>query len=102
MTHTSGPWSIIFIEDWTANHCEPSSICHVGDYVIGTNYSSYDFHGTDEDDARLISAAPDLLAAAQLYYATYCSTQKNPTPMQEADCMRVMRAAIAKAIGDAS
>lgn len=66
--HTQGPWSMIYTGDWTRGdvNYRLSSICHVGDYTIHTDYSSYDFHGSDEDDARLIAAAPDMLAALRL------------------------------------
>ena len=63
MNHTPGPW--IFAPD-------PSGIATVawcGSYRIGPDtghgdphMAHYDEHGLDEADARLIAAAPDMLA----------------------------------------
>ncbi len=50
-------------------------------------------------NAHLIAAAPDLLAALKLYEATYVTTQRHPTPGQEAICMNAVSTAIAKAEG---
>lgn len=61
---TPGPWAVMNHDDWrNAGPHQPSSICHVGDYTIVTDSPSYEFHGTDETDARLIAAAPTMLKA---------------------------------------
>jgi hypothetical protein len=49
-----------------------------------------------EANARLIAAAPDMLAALQLYDATYASTQTHPTASQEAAVINAVRSVLAK------
>lgn len=50
-------------------------------------------------NARLIATAPELLQALKLYLSTYADTQTHPTVTQEAECINVVRAAVAKAEG---
>lgn len=60
--HTPGPWDFELIEE----HSVRPTVASVGDYRFvrsGLGARGYDLHGQDEDDARLISAAPDLLEA---------------------------------------
>jgi hypothetical protein len=66
--HTPGPWSFMDTSSWSLEQRSngPSSVCHVGDFTIVTDDPSYEFHGTDEADARLIAAAPELLATCKL------------------------------------
>jgi hypothetical protein len=63
--HTPGPWALMDTSSWSIEQRRngPSSVCHVGDFTIVTEGPSYEFHGTDEADARLIAAAPDMLQA---------------------------------------
>ena len=89
-------------EEWSkAGGLQPSSICHVGDYTIVTDGPSYDFHGTDDADANLIAAAPDLLAAllhAQEASAWYGADKFEIGGQLLGD---VLRSAITKATGAA-
>jgi hypothetical protein len=63
--HTPGPWSLMDTSSWSLEQRRngPSSVCHVGDFTIVTDGPSYEFHGTDEADARLVAAAPAMLEA---------------------------------------
>ena len=93
--HTPGPWESIRHEKWRdwEPQKQPSSVCHVGDYTIITSGPSYEFHGTDEADARLIAAAPDLLGALKTMINAVGN--KPVTSVDEAE--RLAIAAIAKA-----
>jgi hypothetical protein len=60
-------------------------------------------HGSSSDDANalLIAAAPDLLKACQSVMKTYAKfIAENPTVVDESPCVGMCRAAIAKATGD--
>lgn len=65
MTHTPGPWQAMHHDTWRnlPSTEQPSTIAHCGDYAIATFNPSYEFHGADVDDANLIAAAPEMLAA---------------------------------------
>lgn len=60
-THSPGPWKVVKIED----SGDDWSVAATGNLVIETNHIKSDELGTEEADARLIAAAPDLLAALQ-------------------------------------
>lgn len=72
-----------------------------GDYVVAVAWPGPT--GTDKDaqaNARLIAAAPDLLAALHAFNDAYSFISENaPAPLQHA--VRKARAAIARAKGDA-
>lgn len=64
---TERPWFAIHIDEWERQGGNrPSTVLHVGDYVIVTSGPSYEFHGTDKSDAELIvtavNAYPTLIA----------------------------------------
>lgn len=72
--HTAGPWSVTEDGEICAGPVEGSGIC------IGTLYAAEDYPCLDPEDeakcdeeykanAKLIAAAPDLLAALQSLYA---------------------------------
>lgn len=90
---TKGPWQIgrKLTHTWV--------ITGYGIDICSTKINRYTDNSIREANARLIAAAPDMLAALQLYDATYASTQTHPTVVQEAACIATIRAAIAKAIG---
>lgn len=63
--HTPGPWATEYVGDDGFASDRPT-VAIVGDYRIvrdGHSVRGYDGHAADEADARLIAAAPDLLAA---------------------------------------
>jgi hypothetical protein len=62
MSYTPGPWDFEPVEEQSVR----PTVSNVGDYRVvkaGRGSRGYDLHGDDESDARLISAAPDLLEA---------------------------------------
>ena len=82
-THTPGPWIVI-------RHATPEYAPQFGVYSEnGHSRNLATVHGSI-DDARLIEASPDLLAALQAMLA-------NPN---DPSCWAKGRAAIAKATGD--
>ena len=55
---TERPWFAIHIDEWERQGGNrPSTVLHVGDYVVVTSGPSYEFHGTDKSDAELIVTA---------------------------------------------
>lgn len=88
-THTPGPWSI---EKCKCGHpaCKQ--------YTISTQGSV----GFDEADARLISAAPDLLEALQALSALPEYDGTGTTSKQRLAVKDRVREAIAKATGEAA
>ena len=103
--HTPGPWtaSAPDHESMPANRCGGSDIAiHApsGGYGIATPgvmtlATVYD----SEANARLIAAAPDLLAAAELAVAW---AEQVPAPYRDWPHIASARAAIAKATGGAA
>ena len=110
--HTPGPWMYAR---------EPSGIATVAwceDYAIGPDtgrgnpsQANYDDHGDAESDARLIAAAPELLALAKQYAGEcgMCGGTGRETvfapdgyPSHSVDCEDCagIRAVIAKATGE--
>jgi len=91
--HTPGPWRV----SW---HARPNHLPILADVPNLTEIAvcpAYD--ATDEANARLIAAAPDLLAALQAFYKWWGSIDcicLNPEPIPNA-LGEQMEAAIAKA-----
>ena len=81
--HTPGPWTIAMGPHRIEVHTTPAR--------------AYAFSRSDEANARLIAAAPDLLAALE----ELCEDKYLADPIN-ADRMRSARAAIAKAKGGAA
>ncbi len=79
--HTPRPWKID--EQYVRGRKDSDVICQWGNY-------------TDEVDARLIAAAPDMLEALQRIMAAYETSHSAKT---RADAWTQVRAAIAKAEG---
>ena len=72
--HTPGPWIYAPSRDDTGELARVTVVAHCCGYVIGLptsipggNYRDGDPSGDDEADARLIAAAPELLALAHQY-----------------------------------
>lgn len=88
--HTPGPWVVIFPH---INTCDCASICEVydGDRLDGCD--------SNEANARLIAAAPDLLTALEQVLPLVAQYVKLTT--KGAPSYIVARAAIAKATGGA-
>jgi len=69
-THTPGPW--VYEQDSRPNRPHIATVAWVGEFCVGIptpgfpggNYRDAEY-GTTEADARLIAAAPDLLAALE-------------------------------------
>ena len=89
--HTPGPWKATISDSdehgFKAWKIEP----HIAQ-IFYVNVAG-------EANARLIAAAPRLLAACELYIATYDETRHNPTVEEEAACINAMRAAVAEVKG---
>jgi hypothetical protein len=101
--HTPGPWAIFQDETDDANEIEISSLSRFNSSVIPICAISIGYDGPVEIEqqanARLISAAPELLEAAKvaLAYLDVCLgapswTGESPYPL--------LRAAISKALGE--
>ena len=99
--HTPGPW--VTEQDRDPPHRpEIATVAWVADWCVGIptpgypggNYRDADY-GTNEADARLIAAAPDLLAALQRALNVLDATGAQ-------DDANAARAAIAKALGTAA
>lgn len=84
MSHTPGPWTCCSEED--TDYFLVENGCHCG-FVVRTHH---------EDDARLISAAPDLLAVVEelIESASYWSEYDVPVGIVDR-----MKAAVQKARG---
>jgi hypothetical protein len=108
-THTPGPWEVDGNKAlgaygvWTSYATHPghngagypSQVCS----VYSGNKSDFD-RQTRDANARLIAAAPDLLAACQLVLRrwTFDSHQQHTHSWHDMqDCAEIIRAAIAKA-----
>lgn len=97
--HTPGPWVCLHQPDRTA---ELATVSWVGDWCVGVmtpgfpggNYRDLDW-GSPAADARLIAAAPDLLAACSAYMADRAEAGCTA----DSKAVKDMRAAIAKAEG---
>lgn len=85
--HTPGPWKTHLTDDTLVVDGNGLVIAHMGGLYLGDDSPM-------EANARLIAAAPDLLAALEVIAADSRWTSGEPTLMQA-------RAAIAKAKGEA-
>lgn len=103
--HTEAPWAYAKCDSDTGI----ATVCIVGDFVVGPDHgspgmASYDNHGTDEADARLIAAAPELLAAleeARDGLRWYQDRNPGQTDSSDDEAMARIAAAIARATGEA-
>ena len=111
--HTPGPWVYGLRFDSENQRAKITTVAHCGDYVIGLasaypggDYRQGDPCGAEEADAKLIAAAPDLLAAAEAIkidsdevvdYGVGCTSMLVPI-----DTYKKLMDAIAKATGGAS
>lgn len=97
--HTPGPWD--FTQDGSTAK-KLATVCVTGDgWIVGVPFSretdvNYEQHGTSKADARLIAAAPELLAALQTIERGYGVT------FQDAAVRNLVTDAIAKATGSAA
>jgi hypothetical protein len=100
-THTPGPWHVVRDDGgescWLIRYADPDGLAsHVARLYPGALCPE---HGTVEANARLIAAAPDLLAALDAWYTWYVEQPafqdgEDPMPMQT---FCAARAALAKA-----
>ena len=92
MSHTPGPWHYQGVHVWAGDDESAGAITQGGcGCCNGTRDGVY-----NEDDARLIAAAPDLLAALERIANSTLSQFMGPNDMAM-ECVHVARAAIAKA-----
>lgn len=82
--HTPGPWRV---QGTRIRDCEPGIDCIATMQV--SNQPNWDA------DARLISAAPELLSAIQ-----FLIDASVPMSRQQSECWKALEAAIAKATGE--
>lgn len=105
--HTPGPWGVA---TWPADgpvECLIATVAFVGDCVVGPEFENahsvnYERHGSVEADARLIAAAPELLAALR-EMRDRCEMRDRWEPECDAADRRMLdaaNAAIAKATGE--
>ena len=98
--HTPGPWTN---DDGLVNGIE-SRTGRVEQTPSLDIFDAGDWPSALQDEAqanaKLIAAAPDMLAALKLFISTYAATQTHPTIIQEAAVISAIRAAIAKAETD--
>ena len=91
--HTPGPWAVGPAFD---NDGQPEIIIEhqtpAGNLVVAVALGGLQ---GQEENARLIAAAPDMLAA--LNFLNQCSA---PMTGQQEECWKLVRAAIAKATGE--
>lgn len=98
MTHTIGPWRI--------DHCNPGPT--TGEWMIAGGKPGYlaEVRDCGSGDvcanARLIAAAPELLAALRLMLAQFADHEQYDEDGYDTEAINATRAAIAKATGDAA
>jgi hypothetical protein len=94
LKHTLGPWETFGPMRFTVYGGDPKVRIAVVDYCTGADSAEHDAN------ARLISAAPDLLAALQ-YVTDMLSSSVAPDDYEPfRRCMSQARAAISKATGE--
>ncbi len=100
--HTPGPWMVDIVKNgghWTydirtvAPHNPAGTI---GKHIATANPL---MQARGEDNAALLAAAPELLAACQAYNSAYSFISENPPHHALRDAVMKVRAAIAKAGG---
>lgn len=108
MSHTPAPWNSemdagewIGIEAVTADGQVRREICVVS---VDENYDDDDDSSEqeDRDNARLIAAAPDLLAVCQEWMACWNSPRDMDRIVKSAELIKKTEAAIARATTEAS
>lgn len=100
MSHTPGPWVIDY--EGTVGHIKAfvgdktPTVCKYGTDYRGERHSALEIEHQDEANARLIAAAPNLLAAAEKVIA--CGTLPRERHLCEA--INELKAAVEKAKGE--
>lgn len=94
--HTPGPWKVGTLRK--SGHTRSVTILPP---VVVSSFGAFD--ADLEANARLIAAAPELLAALQAIARTSCHIEEgNQGPLRAwSECCAIARAAIAKATGGA-
>lgn len=97
--HTPGPWTVETLPT-------SSGHCHKIDPIRACLYVDHRGAGWSDEvttralaDARLIAAAPDLLAACQAAYATHNLTESEPGLPTLTQVGQLLKAALAKVEG---
>ena len=100
MSHTPGPWVIDY--EGTTGHIKAfvrdktPTVCKYGTDYRGERHSALALEHQDAANARLIAAAPDLLAAAEKVIA--CSAL--PRERHLCDAIKELETAVKKAKGE--
>ena len=101
--HTPGPWRV-FEHSWSDTSVLADGFDH-GICLLDINHATEESQDADEAlmaaNARLIAAAPDLLASLRELVEAFVATDEEGL-IEHAEPMRRARAAIAKALGDAA
>ena len=100
MKHTKGPWHIVLCPDKDSRGHNRYEVRQVGSLTCITGWGNVN---QLEADARLIAAAPDLLAALSEIVCPYCYDMIGLPPSVHQPCVfcEQARAAIAAATGEA-
>lgn len=93
--HTPGPWKAVSAA--AASEVEVMEIAEVAHMRVIPAAGGWPTPGAPEDDARLMAAAPELLAALERLLAS-----GDVRDAGEAGALKQARAAIAKAVGSAA
>ena len=104
MSHTPGPWTVE--QDNFGDGDGWQTVVQAGKELVAAVWPSteddnnHDIPGEGQANARLIAAAPDLLAALGLAETWLMRGAHDPLLAAEAEVLRSIRAAIAKAKGE--
>lgn len=91
--HTPGPWNVSRKKLGTIEHTDPSGL------VDTVAFTSGDTSGSPSANARLIAAAPDLLAACEVVWDS-CDAEGRIMLPANGKTITELRSAIAKAKGE--
>jgi len=99
--HTPGPWSVGNTDPLLFGVKRGNGMAPIG-FVYGPSFPERSALGSEAlANARLIAAAPDLLEALQMIYSeTADYIRLNNLGGMDNQCMKLSRAAIAKATGE--
>lgn len=105
--HTPGPWIVATSNSWRRIlGARSESVCEPIKQNDGHSDLYFRNGGSDGPDARLITAAPDLLVALRRLTTEYIFTRTmdgtSAEDCETMECVRAARSALAKATGEAA